>query len=187
MRAIVTGLLFCIGCFFAWFTWTQIARTKVFHQPPYTPPLGWVAVAVAAITLLIFIALRVKPKPSASGIKPPWPWLLGLLGAIWAVLWYGLVVLAFGLDPSFPEAGAGAGGVAIAALLLVFAPRWAAHPGWSRSHGYALFAGSLMGSMAVSFVGFIGSANADLWFKLIVDLAAIAGLVWLGRRVLRRS
>src|SRR5438445_9309347 len=106
--AIVTAALFGIGCFFAWFSWTQIARTKVFHQPSYTPPLGWVAVAVAAIVLLVFFATRLPPKPAAPGFKPPRPWLLGLLGAIWAVLWFGLVVLAFGIDPSFPEAAAGA-------------------------------------------------------------------------------
>jgi len=180
-------LLFCIGCVFAWFSWTQIARTKVFHQLPYTPPLGWVAVAVAAIALLIFVAMRLPPKPSVPGIKPPQLWLLGLLGAIWAVLWYGLVVLAFGLDPTFPEARAGAGGLAITALLLIFVPRWAVHLGWSRNHDYALVAGCLIGSMTISFVGFIGSVNADLWFKIIVDLLAVLGLAWLGRRALRRS
>src|SRR5689334_3856425 len=50
--ALVTGALFLIGCFFAWFTWTQIARTKVFHQPPFTPPLVCVFAAIAAIGLL---------------------------------------------------------------------------------------------------------------------------------------
>jgi hypothetical protein len=179
--AIVTGLLFAIGCFFAWFSWTQIARTKVFHLPPYAPPIGWVAVAVVAIVLLIFVALRLTSKALATGIKPPRPWLVGLLGAIWAALWFGLVVLAFGIDPSFPEVAAGAGGLLIVALLLFFVPRWA--PAWSRWHEFALIAGSLGGSMAVSFVGFIGSANADLWFKVIVDLLAVAGLVWLWRRL----
>jgi hypothetical protein len=185
--AILIGLLFALGCFFAWFTWTQIARTKVFHQPPYAPPLGWVVVALVAIALLIFIALRLPSKPSGRSFTPPWPWLLGLLGAIWAVLWFGLVVLAFGINPSFPEAAAGAGGLGIVALLVIFIPRWAAHPEWGRRHDYAVIAGSLIGSMAVSFVGFIGSLNADLWFKIIVDLLAVAGLVWLGRRVLKQN
>ena len=185
--AIVTGLLFAIGCFFAWFSWTQIARTKVFHQPAYAPPLGWVSVAVLAIALMIFVALRLRAKPSPPAFKPPWPWLTGLLGAVWAVLWFGLVVLAFGLNPGFPEAAAGAGGLAIVALLLFFVPRWAAHPAWCKWHDYALIAGSLTGSMAVSFVGFIGSANADLWFKIVVDVAALIGLVWLARRVRRIS
>jgi hypothetical protein len=41
--------------------------------------------------------------------------------------------------------------------------------------------------MAVSFVGFIGGATPDLWFKIVVDAAAFVWLIWLGRRVLRQS
>jgi hypothetical protein len=185
--AIVTAGLFAIGCFFAWFSWTQIARTKVFHQPPYMPPLGWVVFAFVAIALLIFFALRLPPKGSGRSLPPPRPSLLSLIGAIWAVLWFGLVVLAFGIDPAFPEAAAGAGGLFIVALLLVVLPRWAAHPRWSRAHDFAVIAGSLTGSMIVSFVGFVGSANMDLWFKVVVDLLAVAGLVWLARRIHRAS
>ncbi|MEO8454557.1 MAG: hypothetical protein ABI454_05300 [Sphingomicrobium sp.] len=182
--AIVTGALFAIACFLAWFTWTQIARTKVFHQPPYTPPLAWSAAAATAIALLFVAALRFPPKVR-RGLVPPPRWIVGLLGAVWAVLWFGLVVLAFGVDPQFPEIGAGSGGLIVIAFLLYFVPRWAAHPRWSRGHAFALIAGSLTGSMAVSFVGFIGSASNDLWFKVIVDVAAVTGLLWLGRRVSR--
>jgi hypothetical protein len=42
----------------------------------------------------------------------------------------------------------------------------------------------LFGSMAVSFVGFIGAAPMDLWFKIVVDSAALVWLSWLGSRVL---
>jgi hypothetical protein len=185
--ASVTWLLFAVGCFFAWFTWTQIARTKVFHQPPFTPPLVWVVAAVAIIALLIFAAVRLVPQRPAHAATPPPPLALGVLGAIWAVLWFGLVVLAFGIAPHFPEGAAVAGALAIVALLLIFVPRWAVHASWRRRHDYAVIAGSLVGSMTVSFVGFIGTVNIDLWFKLIVDLLAVLALVWLGRRMLRRS
>ncbi len=181
--AIVTSALFLIGCFFAWFTWTQIARTKVFHQPPYTPPLVWVVAAIVAIALLIFAAVRLVPQRPRGALTPPPPLVVGLLGAIWAVLWFGLVVLAFGIAPQFPPAAAVAGALLVAGLLLMFVPRWAAHPNWTRQHDYTVITGSLVGSMSVSFVGFIGSANLDFWFKLIVDLIALAGLVLLGRRV----
>lgn len=33
--------------------------------------------------------------------------------------------------------------------------------------------------MAVSLADFIGSDNADLWFKVFVDVTAVVGLVWL--------
>jgi hypothetical protein len=77
--------------------------------------------------------------------------------------------------------------LAVALLLLVFVPRWASDARWTRKHDYALLTGALCASMLVSFVGFIGSANLDLWFKIIVDTAAFVWLIWLGRRVLRRS
>ena len=62
-------------------------------------------------------------------------------------------------------------------------PRWAAGPGWRRTHDYALILGALAGSMAMSFVGFIGAAPADLWFKIAADLAALALLLLTGRRL----
>src|SRR6185437_15698445 len=31
--------LFILGSFLAWFSWTQIARVKVFHLPPFNPSL----------------------------------------------------------------------------------------------------------------------------------------------------
>ena len=186
---IVTAILFCVGCFLAWFTWTQIARTKVFHQPPYTPPLYWIVIAVASIALLLFAALRLAPREPRRALAPPPPWLVGVLGAVWAVLWFGLVVLAFGIAPRAPAVAVAAAAIAIALLLLLVVPRWTAHHDWSRRHDYSLLAGSLCGSMAVSFVGFIGPPSMDLWFKIIVDIAALAWLIWLGRRVLnfRRS
>jgi hypothetical protein len=183
--AVVTGLLFLIGCFFAWFSWTQIARTKVFHQPPFTPPLHWVLVSSAAIVLLIVAALRM-PKQSRT-LTPPWPWLLALLAAVWAVLWFGLVVLAFGIAPQLPAGEVAVAGLTIVLLLLIVVPRWAASEAWTRRHDYAVLTGALCGSMAVSFVGFIGGAKMDLLFKIFVDVAALVWLIWLGRRVLRRN
>jgi hypothetical protein len=185
--AIVTSVLFLVGCFFAWFTWTQIARTKVFHQPPFTPPLHWVLVAAAAIAVLILAGLRMSKRPPASALSPPRPWLLGTLGAVWAVLWFGLVVLAFGLAPQLPAVGVAAAALAVVLLLLIFVLRWAASDEWGRRHDFAVLAGPLCGSMAASFVGFIGGAPTDLWFKIVVDLAALVWLIWVGRRVLRRS
>jgi hypothetical protein len=185
--SIVTGVMFLVGCFFAWFTWTQIARTKVFHQPQFTPPLHWLLTAAAAIILLIVAALRMPKRPPASALSPPWPWLLGIFSAAWAVLWFGLVVLAFGFAPQVPPGAVAVAALAIVVLLLIFVPRWVASGAWTRRHDVALLAGALCGSMAVSFVGFIGGARLDLWFKIIVDLAAVTWLIWLGRRVLRRS
>lgn len=185
--AIATGILFCIGCFFAWFSWTQIARTKVFHQPPYTPPLHWILAASLAILILIVAALRSPERLTARTWKPPQPWLVAILSAVWAALWFGLVVLAFGIAPQVPTEAVAVAALVVAMLLLLVVPLWLADAAWSRRHDYALLAGGLAGSMAVSFVGFIGPPTIDLWFKVAVDLAALGWLAWLGRQVLRRS
>lgn len=184
---IVTATLFLIGSFFAWFTWTQIARTKVFHQPPYTPPLYWVLIAVIAILVLIVVALRVPQRLSERTMPVPPPLLLGLLSAVWAILWFGLVVLAFGFAPSVPPGAVMIAALFVTLLLLFFVPRWGANAGWRRAHDYAVIAGGLCGSMVVSFAGFIGPPTIDLWFKIVVDVAALAWLIWLGRRTFRRS
>jgi hypothetical protein len=185
--AIVTVALFLIGCFFAWFSWTQIARTKVFHQPPFTPPLHWVLMAIAAIVLLIVSALRLRRPAAPSTLPAPPPWLLAILSAVWAVLWFGLAVLAFGIAPQVSPLVAAAVAMLVALLLLFFVPRWASDASWNHRHDYALICGGLCGSMAVSFVGFIGAAPMDLWFKIIADALALIWLLWLGNRVLRRS
>jgi hypothetical protein len=182
--AIVTGILFALGCFFAWFTWTQIARTKVFHQPPFTPALHWVAVAIVAIVLLVVLAVRSPERFTARTLSPPPPWLVGMMSASWAVLWFGLVVLAFGIAPHAPAGAVVVAALLVVLLLLIFVPRWVADPRWDRRYDFALLAGGLMGSMSASFAGFIGGAPLDLWFKVVVDIAALAWLGWLGRRAL---
>ena len=184
--AIVTGILFLVGCFFAWFSWTQIARTKVFHQPPFTPPLHLILLAIVAFVLLVAAAVRSPERFTARALTPPPPWLLGILGAVWAVLWFGLAVLAFGIAPHVPASAVVMAALLVALLLLIFVPLWAADLRWSRSHDYALLAGALCGSMAVSFIGFIGAAPMDLWFKIVVDIAALIWLAWLGSRSLGR-
>ena len=173
--AIATAMLFLAGAFFAWFTWTQIARTKVFHQPAFTPPLH--------IILLIVAALRLPKRISTQTRKAPMPFLLAILSGAWAILWFGLVVLAFGVAPHVPASAAMAAALLTILLLLLFVPRWAADPLWDRRHDYALLAGGLCGSMGVSFIAFIGAAPMDLWFKIIADAAALASLVLVYRRL----
>jgi hypothetical protein len=181
---VVALALFAIGAFFAWFSWTQIARTQVFHLPPYTPPLPAVLAALAAMLALVWTALgpakRIRVPPPAP---PPSPWLLGGAGAVWAMLWYGLCLLAFGIAPHVPPAAAIGPAVLVAALAIAQLPRFTAHPGWGRRHAFGLFYGTLIGAMGVSFIGFIGAAPADLWFKVAADAAALLLLGWLGARL----
>jgi hypothetical protein len=179
-------LLFLVGACFAWFSWTQIARPNVFHVPVYNPPLGAMVIAAAAICGLILLALGPYRNTLARRAKPmpaPPPWLLGVMGAVWAVLWYGLVLLAFGIAPSFPPQLAVLSGLVLTAAILFFLPRFAAGPDWRRGHEFALVFGTMLGSMMAGFVGFLGASRADLLFKILVDIVAVALMIALGLRL----
>ena len=184
------AVFFLLGAFLAWFSWTRIARPKVFHVPVYSPSLVALVLAFLSIGGLACAALggpRHRLARASAPLGPPPAWLAGLAGAIWAVLWYGLVLLAFGVAPAFPPALAIGGGLLLAAVPVVLLPRWAAHPGWQRGHTCAVICGTMLGAMLVSFIGFIGALRMDLYFKLAVDVAAAAGMIALGRRVRSES
>jgi hypothetical protein len=178
-------VLFAIGSFFAWFTWTQIARVKVFHLPAYTPPLTYVLIAVGAIAALIVAALRMRPG-APKPLAPPAPVLLALGGAVWAVLWFGLEVIAFGAMPSLPPAAAIGPALALCAAMAVTLPRWSAHPGWSDRHRAWLIAGTMIATMAVFFEAGFTPGTPDFWFKLATDAVAALLFVILVVKVSRR-
>ena len=186
---IVVAICFLLGALLAWFSWTQIARPKVFHVPVYHPPLTHILIAGVTIIALIFCGLgpfrELLARPAAP-MKPPSPWLIGLAACVWATLWYVLVLLAFGIAPQFPPAVAMAGGLFLAGGIVFTLPRWTAHPAWNDLHQFGTLFGVILGSMLLSFVGFIGSLPLDLYFKIGVDALAVLLMIMLGLRI-RRS
>jgi hypothetical protein len=187
---VVVAALFVLGSILAWYSWTQVARPKVFKVPTYDPPLAAVVVAVALITVLIWCALgpyRRLLAQLARPWQPPAPWFIAALAFLWATLWYGLVLLAFGIAPPFPSLAAVGAGVVLASAILLLLPRWTAHPGWSDTHQFTTIYGTILGSMVVSFVGFIGSLPLDLYFKIGVDVLALVLLIALGVSIRRRE
>lgn len=53
---VIAPLVFLLGAFIAWFTWTQQARTVVFHAPKYDPPPLLLAAGLLTIALLTVAA-----------------------------------------------------------------------------------------------------------------------------------
>ena len=109
-------LLFIPACFLAWFTWTHIARTKVFHLDAYNPPTSQIAAAALTIAILIALAvgpLRMGPPRSPRAIARPHPVVLFILSGIAVSVLFGLLLLAFGISPSFPPSAAVAIGIAL--------------------------------------------------------------------------
>lgn len=175
--------LFLIGSLLAWFSWTQIARVKVFHQPAYHPSTVAVIISLAAISLLLYTAFKIKQSASRP-LNPLSPWLLGILGSIWAVLLYGIVLLGFGIDPDFPPLAAIAGALILLVLIpLAFMPRFTAHAGWSHRHQFGIIGGTVIGSMAAGQMGFIDTTGPDLYFKIGTNIIALILLVLLGSRL----
>jgi hypothetical protein len=184
----VTMFFFVIGSVLAWFAWTHIARVKVFHQPMFIPPVATMVVSLVIIAALIALAFGpLRNTTTRSNGRTPPTWLLAVLGAAWSVLWYALLVLAFGIAPSVPPAIPMAAGLLIAAAMLYAIPRWITSTGWTRRHAFWLVAGATFGLMAVSFVAFQGRPNAGLYFKIATNVLAVTGLCALAWRLRGQS
>jgi hypothetical protein len=132
-------------------------------------------------------ASRNKLIRIARPLNPPQSWILAIIGGIWAVLLYGIVVLAFDLSPTFPPAIAIGIGIILAAVPLYLIPRWTMNPRWNRSHIYALIFGTVLGSMLVGFVGFMDTMNIDLYFKILVNVIAVVLMIRLGVKMKKPS
>ncbi len=186
--AIACAIYFAIGSFLAWFSWTRIVRPKIFHLPLYNPPPLMLAIGAGAILLLIAIALGPMGQRLARPAKPlsaPQPWLVFVLSIVPPVLWYGLVLLAFGVRIDFPPGIAAAAAILLVAVVLAVFPRWVADPAWSDMHLYAAVFGVMLGAMGAGYVGF-GTDPVDLGGKIVFNAIAVLLMVALGRRVARR-
>jgi len=184
------GLSFCLASFIAWFTWTKQARTKVFHLPPYDPPWLYLLLAGLAIALLVVVAFVVPvawPQKMQAGRPSPRPWRLGLAAALLGLPWGTFVLVSYGtwlwIQPAviIPLAL----GWALLAFLLLRG--WTSQPGWQDSHRLAVVFGAITACMVSGFIVFaVGGAWPMDWIgKAIMNLAAVAGLSRLGRKIAR--
>lgn len=184
------AVFFIVGSLGAWFSWTQIARTKVFHMAPYSPPPALLLAGVVAIAALFFVAIgpfrRALAKP-AKPMPPPPPIVLAALGVIFAVLAEALAALAFGEWPNLSPALALGATFAVVAAAIVLIPAWCAHPDWRPAHRYALTFGAVFGNMFAGYAGYIWATTPiDFWGKTIIDALALIGLVVLGLMIRKR-
>jgi hypothetical protein len=182
----IVGILFPIGSVMAWFGWTHIARVRTFHLPIYNPSPAEFVCALAAIAALFVWAIKFPPRAVGRAAAPA-PVLLGLGGAVWSTLWFGLVLLAFGIAPWFSAPAIFAACLVLMLVILTALPNWAASPGWTERHSFGLFFGTLTGAMLATSAGFVDGATMDLVFKVVTNLIALTLMILLGRKVAARA
>ncbi len=185
------GLAFLLGSFVAWYSWTQVARTRVFHLPEYQPPLGYVCLAIASIVLLAMAALgrRTSPTPErcAAALSAPAPWLVGLIAFLFGLPWSMLVLLAYGAAPMVPPGVPIIAGLTSICAILFLVTRWTSCPEWNDGHRFAVVFAGILASMAGGFAIFAvgGALRVDWVGKAILNATAVALLGWLGWSVRR--
>ncbi len=174
--------LFLAGSFIAWYSWTQHARTAVFHMPEYQPPRAYILLAVLAIALLAAASLG-PWRPSwpgrlAAGGFAPQPRVVGLAALLFGLPWSVLVLFGLGMFPAIPfQVPLWAGAAVAVAVLLLFA-RWTSSSGWRDRHRLAAVNGGIAACMAGGFVVFAvgGALLADWIGKTILNITALVAL-----------
>ena len=180
---IVSSLIFLLGSFIAWFSWTQQARTKVFHAAEYHPPLTLIAAGLATIALLIFTAwmLRAADAPDSPRIAPN-PWLVGVGVLLLGLPWWILISLVFIPNVPFGPAIAMIAGILWAALAFWTIRHWSSTAGWSGMHQWAVVFSAVLVCMLGGFAGSSSWPRIDLVGKIVLNVIAVLALVWLARK-----
>jgi len=190
---VIASVVFVVGAFMAWYGWTQRARVKVFHMPPYTPPPLYL-VAGAAVILLLILAAYLLPSAQPREDRrqthsTPSPATAGLVICMLGVPWTAFVLLGFGSLPTIPFVPVLAAGIAWAAITFLLIRRWTSSANWGETHRFALAFGGILACMLGGFVVFkVGGALRTDWIgKAVMNAAAVAWLLSVRRRLKLRK
>lgn len=191
---IIAGISFILGACVAWYGWTQRARIKIFHMPPYSPPPLYLVAGIGTVALLVLSAYLLPShrlrESRAVAHAAPHPLLVGVILCGMGTPWAAFILLGWGngVLPAFPFRLALAGGLVWAALTLYLVRRWSSSPDWGDVHRFAVVFGGVLANMLGGFVVFkIGGALRVDWIgKTVLDVAALVWLLSVGRLVRRR-
>ena len=190
---LIASTVFVLGACMAWYSWTQMARVKIFHMPPYSPPPLYSLTAVAAILLLILAAYALpsyrRREGHVASRTAPRPWFVGLvicaldpLGSIRpARLWF---------RPHRPVQTSSGRRTCLGRFhLSSYATMDIPSPNWRDAHRFALVFGGVLACMIGGFVVFkVGGALRIDWIgKAVLNATAVAWLISLGGTVKRRE
>jgi hypothetical protein len=184
--AIVSCVVFLLGCRIAWYGWTQQARPRL-HAAPYHPPLGLIAVGFALIAALVALAYLLRgfglPRPDdRRGAVPAW--LAGVLAFVFGAAWFALITLVFIPKPIQPFWIAIAAGIVWALAAFAMFAVSSVRPAWSDAHRLAAAIGATLGCMASVYPTITSWPKIDMIGIVIFHITALAGFAILAKKVL---
>jgi hypothetical protein len=183
---VIASVVFTLGSFMAWYSWTQRARVQVFHMAPYSPPPMYLFVGAAVVAMLILAGYALPNRKSGVIVSrtAPSPWLVGMATCILGSPWAAFALFGFGTYPNIPYTLVLGGGLTWGAVTLFLLMRWTASPGWGDSQRYALVFGGVLACMIGGFAVFkVGGALRIDWIgKAVLNAATLVWLIVLGRR-----
>jgi hypothetical protein len=184
----VCSATFLVGSFLAWFSWTQIARTNVFHAPKYSPLATHIIVGILVITGLVVWAYRVRGKAySRRPAAAPSPWVAGIsvfgLGLVWELL----LVLVFSPNPPIEPVVPFGSGLLWAGMSWWILRRWTASTAWADKHTWAAVFGAMLICMLAGFAGSDSWSRVDVIGKAVLNVLAVGGMLALSRRLRGRE
>ncbi len=180
---VISAVVFLLGSFIAWFTWTQQARTVVFHAPKYSPPPQLILCGLLAIVALVLAGWRLSGLRDPVSHPTPKPWLVAVGVFVLSLPWWILISLVF--IPSVPVSPAIplAAGLVWAILAYAVIRRWSSGSDWGDLHRFAIVFSAILVCMLGGFLGSSAWPRVDLIGKVILNVIAVVALLALARRL----
>jgi hypothetical protein len=188
---VISGLVFLLGSYIAWYAWVKRARPVVFHAPEYHPPATTILAGLLAIVLLALAAFAARglgqAAPKATRATPP-AWGVGLAGLVLSCPWYLLMGLVFSAPrPAFSFWIPMAAGWVWALLAYALIRRWSSSPQWQDMHRWVLAFAATLVCMVGGFLGSSTWPRVDLIGKAVLNVLAVLGFLLLLRRIRQRA
>jgi len=186
---IATIVAFLVGSRIAWFGWTQKARPQL-HAAPYQPPAILIVLGLMAIAGLIWMAWLLRGSGHLRKIdsrRVANPWIIGITGFVFGTAWFALISVIFIPHRDVAVWISFIAGPIWAFFCFALVRFWSRSWGWGDWHRFAICFGAVFGCMAISDATYAGWTRTDLIAKFVFQVLAVAGLVWLGRKIWRRE